>query len=278
MARIKSDRFLLSEKFFSIQGEGKTSGVPSIFLRLTNCNLVCGCSPSFVNDMKRGIINHDPGNFKGDLHETGKASWTCDTIPVWIKGTETQFEDVINWWKEDGLYDDIKSGIIHLIWTGGEPVIQQESIVNFDRFWQLLPGIKMGELNNVYHEIETNGTLYIDHDLFNLLKQINCSPKLSNSGQPPISRIVPKAIERIMEHPNHQFKFVISSEDDIFEMFETFINPFKMDLRNVVCMPGLDDVLDFNERTRWVMEMSKKYKFIGLTRLHVAAWNKTTGC
>ena len=40
-------------------------------------------------------------------------------------------------------------------------------------------------------------------------------------------------------------------------------------------MPGLDDVADFEERTQFCLEMAKKYKFRGLTRLHIAAWNKT---
>ncbi len=43
----------------------------------------------------------------------------------------------------------------------------------------------------------------------------------------------------------------------------------------VPCMPGLDDVANFEERTQFVLEMAKKYKFRGLTRLHIAAWNKT---
>jgi hypothetical protein len=40
-------------------------------------------------------------------------------------------------------------------------------------------------------------------------------------------------------------------------------------------MPGLDDVSDFEERTQFCLEMAKKYRFTGLTRLHIAAWNKT---
>jgi len=90
-------------------------------------------------------------------------------------------------------------------------------------------------------------------------------------------RINEKSIKRIMDHPNYQFKFVISTEDDIFEMFDTYINPFNIPLKNVVCMPGLDNRDDFFERTKWVMEMAKKYKFIGLSRMHVASWNQLTG-
>ena len=123
--------------------------------------------------------------------------------------------------------------------------------------------------------VDNNGTNYIDHKLFVMLDQINCSPKLSNSGLPEKQRIVPTAIKRIMEHSNYQFKFVISTEEDVEEMFRDFIRPFNIPLKNVVCMPGLDDVADFEERTQFCLEMAKKYRFRGLTRLHIAAWNKT---
>jgi hypothetical protein len=108
-----------------------------------------------------------------------------------------------------------------------------------------------------------------------MLDQINCSPKLSNSGMTEKQRIVPDAIKRIMEHKNYQFKFVISNEEDVKELFRDFVVPFSIPLTNVVCMPGLDDVKDFEERTQFCLEMAKKYRFRGLTRLHIAAWNKT---
>ena len=88
-------------------------------------------------------------------------------------------------------------------------------------------------------------------------------------------RIVPAAIQKIMEHGNYQFKFVISTEEDVQELFRDFVVPFSIPLKNVVCMPGLDDVSDFEERTQFCLEMAKKYRFRGLTRLHIVAWNKT---
>jgi organic radical activating enzyme len=126
-----------------------------------------------------------------------------------------------------------------------------------------------------YYEIETNGTVVIDQSLFNTLDQINCSPKLSNSGMTAKQRINPEAIERIKQHSNYQFKFVISNEEDVQELFRDFIIPFSIPLKNVVCMPGLDSQTDFHERTQFVLEMAKKYKFRGLTRLHISAWDKT---
>ena len=193
------------------------------------------------------------------------------------RGEDKEFQYLIDRWKEQGIYEDIKSGLIHIIWTGGEPTIKghQEAIVNFTRYWLKQHENNTHEVFSPYYEIETNGTVYIDDDLFTYIDQINCSPKLSNSGMTEKQRINPEAIKRIMEHKNYQLKFVISNEEDVQELFRDFVVPFSVPLTNVVCMPGLDDVANFEERTQFVMEMAKKYKFRGLTRLHIAAWNKT---
>lgn len=283
MTKILPNKLLVSEKFSSIQGEGKTSGVPAYFIRLSQCNIQCGSSIRYLNSIKKGEVTPDPNQpFVGDLETQKLATWSCDTTPVWLRGDYVEFQQIIDDWKADGIYDDICNGIIHIIWTGGEPTIKQhqESIVNFEKYWREVEfTLRFNEVINwtLFHEIETNGTVYIQDELFNILTQINCSPKLSNSGMTEKQRIVPEAIKRIMEHWNYQFKFVISNEDDIFEMFETYIKPFNIPLKNVVCMPALTSQDEFFERTRWCMEMAKKYRFIGLTRLHVAAWSALTG-
>lgn len=266
----------ISEDFYSIQGEGITTGVPSYFIRLFNCNLSCGASKAFMKHARRGEEGTDPGNFQGDLHKEGKATWTCDTIPVWVKGNKRDFDYLVKKWVDEGIFESIMAGTIHLIWTGGEPSlpIHQECITNF-LYW--LNEAYGGEQYTVFSEIETNGTQVLNEDMFKLMDQINCSPKLENSGHTKEERIVPEAIKRIMEHPLYQFKFVVSTEDDIKEMFRDFIIPFDIPLSNVVCMPGLDAQEDFHERTKWVMEMGIKYKFRALSRMHVSAWDKTTG-
>jgi organic radical activating enzyme len=216
--------------------------------------------------------------FQGDLHKEGKATWTCDSTSQWLwRGEDKEFQYLIDRWKEQGIYKDIKNGTIHIIWTGGEPTIKghQEAISNFFKYWVRYDNPYKDGFNTSYNEIETNGTVYIEPTLFSIINQINCSPKLSNSGMTEKQRINPDAIKRIMEHSNYQFKFVISNEEDVQELFRDFVVPFSIPLKNVVCMPGLDDVANFEERTQFCLEMAKKYKFRGLTRLHIAAWNKT---
>jgi organic radical activating enzyme len=230
----------------------------------------------FTNGLLKEAALADGEIFKGDLELEGKATWTCDSTSQWLwRGGNKDFQYLIDQWKEQGIYEDILNGTIHIIWTGGEPTIKghQEAIVNFFKYWSDASDVV--SLVSVYNEIETNGTIVIGEELLSLLDQINCSPKLSNSGMTAKQRINPEAIERIKQHSNYQFKFVISNEEDIQELFRDFVVPFSIPLSNVVCMPGLDSQTDFHERTQFVLEMAKKYKFRGMTRLHISAWDKT---
>ena len=274
MSKIRPDRLLLSSDFYSVQGEGISTGVPSYFVRLGICNLSCGLSRNHMNTIVKEKLLEDGEIIVGDLHAEGKATWTCDSLSQWAwRGEDKEFQYLIDRWKEQGIYEDIKSGLIHIIWTGGEPTIKghQEAITNFLFHLHDIEGWNKPP----YNEIETNGTVVIEDGLFKLLHQINCSPKLSNSGMTEKQRIVPAAIKRIMEHSNYQFKFVISNEEDVQELFRDFVEPFNIPLKNVVCMPGLDSQSDFHERTQFCLEMAKKYKFVGMTRLHISAWDKT---
>jgi len=277
MSKIDPNKLLISSDFYSVQGEGISSGVPSYFVRLGICNLTCGMSRAFANNLMKEKSLEDGEIFEGDLHKEGKATWTCDSTSQWLwRGEDKEFQYLIDQWLEQGIYQEILDGTIHIIWTGGEPTIKghQEAIANFTSYWFDKSGGYL-DLFKPYYEIETNGTVYIEDRLWGSLDQINCSPKLSNSGMSEKQRINPDAIKRIMEHSNYQFKFVISNEEDVKELFRDFVVPFSIPLTKVVCMPGLDDAANFEERTQFCLEMAKKYKFRGLTRLHIAAWNKT---
>lgn len=250
----------LSEGFYSVQCEGNTTGYPAYFIRLKSCNLMCGGK-------------------NGSLMDTGEATWWCDTEAVWRKGMEKPFFKLIQQWEEEKIDRWIIDGRIHLIWTGGEPTIpkHQRAIPAFSEYLRQHAKSQYDVEMNTFDEIETNGTLVIQDELFSMLDQINCSVKLANSGMSEKRRIVPAALERIMSHDNYWFKFVISTEDCLREIERDFIKPFKIPHTKVMMQPGLDRQENYHERTRFTLEMAKKYGYIGLSRLHVSAWDKLTG-
>jgi 6-pyruvoyltetrahydropterin 2'-reductase len=86
------NHLIVSEDFYSIQGEGLAAGTPAVFLRLAGCNLNCEF---------------------------------CDTRHAWISGKEYSFQQIITKWQNKLLTST------HLIITVGEPVLQQEELVAF---------------------------------------------------------------------------------------------------------------------------------------------------
>lgn len=254
----KSDTLDISEDFYSVQCEGDSTGVPAVFIRLRSCNLMCGGKD-------------------GSLMNEGKATWWCDTEAVWRKGLQKPFTYLVDRWKKENILEWIADGRVNLIWTGGEPTLprHQKSIVSFLDWFASNHTNNNGE--SVYNEIETNGTLYIEDDFFEKLQQINCSVKLQNSGMDSKRRIKPNALYRIMEHDNYWFKFVISTDECLKEIERDFIKPLNIPHNRVLMMPGLDCQKNFHERTRFCLEMAKKYGYRGMSRLHVSAWDKLTG-
>ncbi len=107
----------VSEQFYSLQGEGRTVGVPAIFLRLQGCNLTCGGN----NTIKTKEL--DSG-----------ATWRCDTIETWVKGSSFSFHDLVSYWENNDWISFLKTGA-HLVITGGEPLLQQDKICLFFRLF-----------------------------------------------------------------------------------------------------------------------------------------------
>ena len=138
MSKIDPNKLLITSDFYTVQGEGISSGIPSYFVRLGICNLTCGMSRAFTNKLLKEQSLEDGEIFEGDLVKEGKATWTCDSTSQWLwRGEDKEFQYLIDRWEEEEVYRDVKNGTIHIIWTGGEPTIKghQEAIVNFYDYW-----------------------------------------------------------------------------------------------------------------------------------------------
>ena len=140
------------EIFYSLQGEGPFIGRPSIFLRLSMCNLFC--------------------------------HW-CDTAYTWnwIGSSFKHMNHVKYSIKEEQYYASITE-ILHkirqfpchnIVLTGGEPLLQQK---------QLIPLLQQLKKQNYTIDIETNGTITPLSTVHQLISSYVVSPKLSNSKVP----------------------------------------------------------------------------------------------
>ena len=239
-------KLAISEVFYSIQGEGKTVGVPSVFVRLGGCNLMCGGMGT---------------QFDGELHND--AEWRCDTVEVWMKAQSKEMQDVL----DEECILAIQNGA-HIILTGGEPTMQQAALEEFIKY------IRFGLNIDAFYEVETNGTIMPSDFLLNNISLWNCSPKLTNSGNDKSITYKPEVIKELNKH-NTIFKFVVNSEKEWQEIKDDYL--FLVDKKKVYLMPAGENQELLNENKETVVELAKKNHLNFTTRLHIEIWNKKTG-
>jgi organic radical activating enzyme len=236
----------ISEVFYSIQGEGPTTGYPSVFVRLGGCNLMCGGEGTQRD---------------GELHNG--ATWRCDTIEVWMKSKSKAFKDILPIDCELA----IKNGA-NLIVTGGEPLMQQTNVIEFIKY------VRDNYNKDCYVEIETNGTIAPTPEIAQLVNQWNCSPKLANSGMPILKTYNTNAIEKL-NRLNTAFKFVLTTNTDWEEINKYYFNI--IDHKKIWLMPSGSNQEQLIESKEVVAEITKNNYIKFTNRLHIEIWNKKTG-
>ena len=237
----------VSEVFDSIQGEGSHAGTPCIFLRLATCNLKC--------------------------------AW-CDTKYTW----DWENYDINTEIKEFSIYEIEKiidlSNKTHLVITGGEPLLQQASLVSLLR---LLKSKRVNESNNpnaYFIEIETNGTVIPTKEMMDLVDQWNISPKTSNSLNKQkginLEKLYEKSLSFYKDLQNASFKFVIDKPEDLVEM-DLILKKYDMPQDQVILMPQGTTKESIMEKSRWITNYAKNKNFAFSTRLHVLLWDNQRG-
>ena len=233
--RLSMDKFRLSGDgiFYTIQGEGKSMGEPTVFIRLHICNLRCIYCDSWY-------------------------SWNPKCKEFWTESYELTPQEVAQRLEEAWLCKNPKKQK-RVVITGGEPLLQRDKI---DQLMDLMPDWKF--------EIETNGTIIPTKK--QLAKcQFNCSPKLENSKNIRAARIKPEVI-KILNKIDVQFKFVVMGEQDVEEVENDFIKPFNLDVNKIVLMPQGITATEVSENAKKVVEIAKNRGYRLLDRLHVNLW------
>ena len=247
--------FPISEIFSSLQGEGVNIGKPSIFVRFGTCNLSCGWS-----------------RVNGAWEKNG--GWQCDAYYSWMDAKDFKLMEVfevVSRIKELGLGLKIK----HLIFTGGEPLLQQNRIRQI--LYALEVSMRLTDYDHVKVEVETNGTILPEQSTWSRIKYWDISPKLSNSGMPEERRIVPNVIKFFRSFKDAYFKFVISSAEDVLEMQRTFVIPFDLSPNRIILMPEGTDVQTLNERGVWLSKICLDNGYLFSPRLQIWLYGNKRG-
>ena len=138
-------------------------------------------------------------------------------------------------------------------------------------------------------EVETNGSIDGPHvkELFNYVSQINCSAKLANSGMPLSMRVRRQALDLIMSHPNHWWKFVVSDDKDWDEIMEDYAHVFGPEDSNeyrhlrersrIILMPAGSSTPELKETCQKTWEMATKHNVRYCDRYQVRVWEMATG-
>lgn len=270
MSKIK-----IAELFYSVQGEGRYMGVPSVFLRTFGCNFKCagfgmprGEKSREVEDIAARI------HYYNDYKQLPLVSTGCDSYASW----DPRFKDLSPMLTIDAIVERIMEILPHGEWrdehlviTGGEPLLGWQK-----QYPDLLKHPKMKGLKEI--TFETNGTMKLTtefkqylhtwkyHDDNDFYRDItfSVSAKLPCSGERWEDAIKPERVCEYEEYGKAYLKFVIATEED-FEDAERAIAEYREAgfTGHVYLMPvgGVESVYAMNNRNVALLAMKHGLRY-----------------
>jgi organic radical activating enzyme len=282
----------IAELFYSIQGEGRYMGVPSVFLRTFGCNFKCA---GF--GMPRGGVSHEATDIAAThtmiesfmkYEDLPLVSTGCDSYASWMP----EFKDLSPMLTTDAIADRIMEIIPHGEWkdehlviTGGEPLLGWQRA-----YPDLLSHPKMAGLKEI--TFETNGTQALDSKFKEYLENwysgpdapwgreitFSVSAKLSGSGETREDAIKPEIVCDYQEWGHTYLKLVVATEEDVEEAIET-VDIYRANgfIGSVYLMPvgGVESVYSLNNRR--VAELAMKHGLRYSDRLQVPLFKNEWG-
>ena len=242
------------EIFASLQGEGRSAGLPCTFVRLSRCNLAC--------------------------------TW-CDTAYTWRFTEFDRKANQIVLSEADTAARIMALGGNRLVITGGEPLLQGAQLA---RMVALLPreggGLRLGEREAARGprlrgeamtiEIETNGTVAPHPALDPLVAQYNVSPKLKHSGNPAEIALLSERLQAWSNEPKANFKFVISAPEDLTEVLDLQA-AYTIPAARIQVMPEGTTSATIRARSAWLAPLALDHGLGFSDRLHIHLYGDTRG-
>lgn len=261
----------VSELFYSIQGEGRYMGVPSVFLRTFGCNFTCSGfgMPSGVASEERLNVNPE---FYSEYKALPLVHTGCDSYASWdprfrhlspVIECAQLAKDIVDLLPQKKWQDE------HLVITGGEPLLGWQR-----SYPDLLSQKEFDSLQEL--TFETNGTQPLTDEFFKYLNEwtfakghydqltFSVSPKLSVSGEKWEEAIKPQVVSQYSAVGFTYLKFVVANKDDVAEA-EQAVSEYRDAGFNgpVYIMPcgGTEELYHLNNRQVAEFAMKKGWRY-----------------
>jgi len=293
------EKIRYSEIFYSVQGEGRFVGVPSVFFRVFGCNFHChgfgqGRDKSkWLKPEEMPYATQDLSNVK-HVSELPVVSIGCDASASWAN----RYKHLVNWDDVSKIAKDVTAYTpqnkwtcdngqdVHFIITGGEPMLWQRETQ------QLLRQPEFNDLKNL--TIETNCTQPFKENFDKFLHGLvagdytkhpvhitwSTSPKLSISGEKWERAIRPDVAKQYASIPNTHlyYKFVVQDEQDLDEVNRARDAYHKADVDADIYLMPMGATQEGQAKTAGqVAEMAMKHGFKYSPRLHVDLFGNKWG-
>ena len=264
----------VAELFYSIQGEGRYMGVPSIFLRTFGCNFKCAGFGMPKGELSREVEDIAARvHYYTDYKQLPLVSTGCDSYASW----DPRFKDLSPVLTTDSIVDSIMTMLPHKRWmeehlviTGGEPLLGWQKA-----YPELLEYTGMRDLAEL--TFETNGTQMLSADFEEYLFQdwtrfgrrysnltFSVSPKLSVSGEKWEDAIKPDVVSQYQSVGYTYLKFVVATKEDAEEA-EAAVNEYRKQgfAGPVYLMPlgGTEQLYSLNNRAVAELAMQKGWRY-----------------
>ena len=231
--------------FYTLEGEGEYIGKPSVFMRLSMCNLTC-----------KGFASADSPH-------------GCDSYISWSIKNKMTFNEIFTLMDTNKYTDKLKEGAILKI-TGGEPLVSQSQLLKFIKAfvarYNFTPVI----------DFETNATLLPNDEWKTYNATFTTSPKLTSNGDEESKTYKPDVLKWHVENKSG-FKFVISKSEDIDEIWRKYIVDsagINIPLQRVWFMPCCGSREEHIKNAPAVAEYAKALSVNFSPRLHLLLWDK----
>ncbi len=229
---------LISEIFYSLQGEGELTGVPSVFVRTSGCNLRCAWC------------------------DTPYASWNPE-------GEQRSVAQVVA---------EVESHAVaqHVVLTGGEPMIAKEihelaaelkkvgRHLTIETAATVAPGGIACDLASLSPKLLNSAPDSVEHGAWRKKHEA--------------TRWQPEVVRAWIDAYPYQFKFVVARPEDVEEMEHMLAAVHREIPRHkVLLMPEATTLERMRSRAGWLSELCKARGYRYAHRLHIELYGNKRG-